>query len=185
MHNRFFITTAIVFLVTIFFAHLAKLKNSAENEKRMHIVSNPGVIQREEVRKPIRKGTTEVKNLITESEIKDLRDKLPLKEDMKAEVREKPHQTPKSLVTFATALGLMSEKAFLNVTNADLFLDELDDCTSNDKIAESARALCLSKAEKTAQKFPTLKDKFNIIKERAPASIGVTVKRQKSLLKTN
>lgn len=185
MHNRFFITTAIVFLVTIFFAHLARLKKSAQDEQRMQIVSNSPVIQREEVRSIKTPKSTEVKNLISEDEIKDLRTKLPLKDDVKSEVREHPHQTPRTLITFAKALGMMSEKAFLNATNADLFMDELDDCTSNDKIAESARALCFNKAEKVAQKFPALQEKFKSLKERTPASVGITVRKHKSILKTD
>lgn len=183
MRNRFFITTAIIFVITIIFAQSAQQRKREVNEKQMHIVSESQNIQRQEISEPDKPQTNEVKDLITKKEINNLRMKTPLKEDFQAEVRENPHQTPPSLVSFATLLGRMSEKAQLNVTNADIFMNELDDCTSNDKIAESARALCLSKAEGIAKRFPTLSEKFKGIQDRAPASIGITVKKQRSLLK--
>lgn len=120
---------------------------------------------------------------ISPNEIKHLRENLPDKEDVKEETSRNPHRTPESLVKFATAMGPLMEKAYVNDQSADILIRELHNCATDSSVAKSARALCVSNAQKIAKTHPDMKDKADQI--RASVDPGVTdiLKKRDLLLK--
>lgn len=105
------------------------------------------------------------------SEIESLRDAMPETQDVKAEAGKNPHSTPRSLIKFAEELGPMMEKALNNSVDADLMMKEFFDCVADESIAVTARALCVSNAEKIAQNFPAMKGKANDIESMASPEV--------------
>lgn len=120
---------------------------------------------------------------ISPNEIRNLRSTLPDKEDVKEETRNNPHRTPESLVKFATAMGPLMEKAYINDQSADILIKELHNCATDATVAKSARALCVSNAQKIAKTHPDMKDKADQI--RASVDPGVTdiLKKRELLMK--
>lgn len=85
---------------------------------------------------------------IQESELREFRRLLPLQEELKEEVRLNPHQTPPALLLFAGRLGELMDLAEENSSDRKIFLKELEDCALDENAAATARALCVSNAEK-------------------------------------
>lgn len=107
----------------------------------------------------------------TEAELKSFRKSIPDKNEVKEEVRKNPHATPKSLIDFAQAFAPLFEKSINNQVDASVFIDELDDCVSNESVPQSARAQCLLNAEKLSKIHPQLKEKTNKIRKEAPRDV--------------
>ncbi len=97
---------------------------------------------------PLKRAPSEAESSVREQELEDFRRMLPLKEELKEEVRANPHQTPPALLLFAGRLGELMELASENSADKKIILQELESCALDDQAAALARALCLSNAEK-------------------------------------
>lgn len=108
---------------------------------------------------------------ITVSEIKSFRSSFPNKDEIKSEIDKNPHAPPRSLINFAEAMGPLVEKALQNSDDATLLFDELQKCTLDDSVAHTARALCLSNAEKLAKVYPLLSEKVTNMRALTPPEV--------------
>jgi hypothetical protein len=104
---------------------------------------------------------------ISKSEIKLFHDSLPHTEDVKLEVRENPHVPPSSLIRFAEKLGPLMEKAKRNPDDAELLVNELSACVSEEDLIVSARSVCLTKAEELARNYPKLENDVEKIRKQS------------------
>jgi hypothetical protein len=120
---------------------------------------------------------------ITTEELASFRSSLPDKISVKSEVGENPHSTPKSLIKFAEKMGPLVEKSLQDSAAATLFIDELNDCALNESVPQSARALCLSNAEKLVGMNPQIKEKVEKIREQVPQEVINFVDNKKRLMK--
>jgi hypothetical protein len=120
---------------------------------------------------------------ITTKELESFRSSLPDKVSVKSEVGENPHSTPKSLIKFAEKMGPLVEKSLQDSAAATLFIDELNDCALNESVPQSARALCLSNAEKLVGMNPQIKEKVEKIREQVPQEVINFVDNKKRLIK--
>lgn len=120
---------------------------------------------------------------ISSSEVKSLRGNLPDQADVKKEVGINPHQTPESLVNFARALGPLMEKALKNHDDASLLVKELQDCALDEKVAYTARALCVSNAEKIGKTHPEMKAKAEDLRANVSPDVKELLNKKNMLLK--
>jgi hypothetical protein len=109
---------------------------------------------------------------ITKKEIKSFRSSYPDQLDVRSEVSQNLHGTPDSLINFAKKLGPLYEKALQNNNDAYLLFDVLNECVLENSVAQSARALCLSNAEKLAAFYPELKERTRKMREIAPLEVS-------------
>lgn len=121
---------------------------------------------------------------ITDGEIKSFRDSFPDKNDVKAEARQNPHNTPKSLINFAERLGPLAEISLQNSKDAKRMTDVLAECVLDNTVAESSRALCLSIIDRLVENFPKLQKKAAKIRELASSEV-ITLQKSKKLLIQN
>lgn len=126
---------------------------------------------------------TERPSTISTEEIKSFRAALPDQTDAKTEVVQNHHKTPATIINFATILGSLMEKGLSNSADADLLIEELDECLMRENAAESARALCLSHAKRLAKAHPDLKMKVDDMKSSAPTEVIHLLERREQLLK--
>ena len=120
---------------------------------------------------------------ITTEELESFRLSLPDKVSVKSEVGENPHSTPKSLIKFAEKMGPLVEKSLQDSAAATLFIDELNDCALNESVPQSARALCLSNADKLSGMNPQTKEKVEKMREQVPQEVINFVENKKRLMK--
>ena len=120
---------------------------------------------------------------ITTEELESFRSSLPDKPSVKSEVGENPHSTPRSLIKFAEKMGPLVEKSLQDSAAATLFIDELNDCALNESVPQSARALCLSNAEKLSGMNPQIKEKVEKMREQVPQEVINFVENKKRLIK--
>lgn len=120
---------------------------------------------------------------ISSSEVKSLRGTLPDQADVKKETGASPHQTPESLVNFAKALGPLMEKALKNHDDANLLVKELEDCAMDETVAHTARALCVSNAEKLAKAHPEMKAKADDLRATVSPDVKELLDKKNVLLK--
>ena len=118
---------------------------------------------------------------ISSDDLKTFHHLFPDKVDVKAEVASNPHRTPESIIKFASALGPLMDKAYKNINDANLLIEELHDCALDETVAQTARALCLSNAEKLSQSYPQMKDKASDIRANVSPEV-IKVLKQKNLL---
>lgn len=118
---------------------------------------------------------------ISANEIRHFREVFPDKDQVKTESSRNPNSTPESLVRFASAMGPLMEKAYQNDQAADILIKELHNCATDRTVARSARALCVSNAQKIARTHPYMKDKADQIRASAdPAIMDMLKKRDQS-----
>lgn len=120
---------------------------------------------------------------ITPKESRSFKEALPPDTKVKDEAGENPHRTPESLITFAEKMGPLVEKAMTNKEDAKKLIVDLRDCALDSKVAHSARALCLSNADKLAAAHPELKGKAKQIRSEAPEDIVQLVEKKNMLFK--
>lgn len=124
-----------------------------------------------------------VTETITPKESRAFKDALPPDTKVKDEAGENPHRTPESLITFAEKMGPLVEKAMTNKEDARKLINDLRDCALDNQAAHSARALCLSNADKLAAAHPELKGKASQIRSETPEDIVQLVEKKNLLLK--
>ncbi len=120
---------------------------------------------------------------ISTEEIESFRAAFPEQIDVKTEVAENPHRTPKSLINFAEKMGPLVEKSLQNSDDATLLVDEFFNCALTESVAQTARALCLSNGEKLARIYPQLKEKIDKMRSNSPAEVIDLVNSQKLLIR--
>lgn len=185
MKRRIILVSGAILFITVGLFYFAN-RNSTRSILNTDTANEPAsgqedVATRETMPKPISKSIARSISSITPNEIKSLRATFPDKNEVKSEVGQDPHGTPKSLISFAESLGPLVEKALQNSDDATLLVDELYECTLSDTVAQSARALCLSKAEMLANIYPQLKEKTSKIRELAPSEV-INLQKNKNLL---
>ncbi len=116
-------------------------------------------------------ATTAPDKGLTQIEVERLRSSAPTQDGVRKEVRDNPHVTPPSLVAFARMLGPLMEKGLGDPASAQTLAKELQACAWNEKLAASARALCLSNTERLAEAHPGLTDEAEETRERSPADV--------------
>ena len=174
--QNLFIIGAIIFIT--FGAYL--LRQSLIGEK---LTVAPGEQYQQQSIKMITKKVIPRPAAITTEELESFRSSLPDKVSVKSEVGENPHSTPKSLIKFAEKMGPLVEKSLQDSAAATLFIDELNDCALNESVPQSARALCLSNAEKLVGMNPQIKEKVEKIREQVPQEVINFVDNKKRLIK--
>jgi hypothetical protein len=122
-------------------------------------------------------------HLITSEELKVFRSSIPETQQVRQEVSKNSHKTPDLIIKFAKALGPMVEKSLKNADDADLLIDELHECTTNDIVAQSARALCLSSARKVGSAHPQFNDKIQELNSVAPKEVVQLLEKRNQLQK--
>lgn len=120
---------------------------------------------------------------ITSSDLKTLRDSYPDQHVVKAETGKSPHKTPDSLIKFAKAMGPLMEKAYKSGDDAKMLINELHDCAVDESVAQTARALCVSNAEKLAKTHPQMKDKATEIRAHVSPDVMKLLDKKNVLLK--
>jgi predicted phage tail protein len=108
----------------------------------------------------VQSSTRSTRSVINEKEIQQLRDSFPEDSDVKKEVERDPHSTPKSLSNFAKIMGQLMERSIQNEEDASMLIGELKRCALDESIALSARALCVTNAERVAENHSQLKSQM-------------------------
>jgi hypothetical protein len=121
------------------------------------VTQNNSVAIQEQTEREANKTPKRSISSISSEDLKRLRNSFPVKADVRAEVARDPHRTPESLIKFATNMGPLMQKAYKNNDDAGLMVKELRDCATDESIAKSARALCVSNVEKIAKTHPEMK----------------------------
>ncbi len=88
-----------------------------------------------------------------------------------ARVREEAEQDleapSRAILRFSVALESRMETAFHSESNATALLGELESCAAgDDPVAEAARALCLSNADRLGQRYPELAARYESLEAR-------------------
>ena len=130
---------------------------------------NEPLIKEEELKSSYPRGAIRMpaaKSLssISSSELKTFRSSYPYQQEVRADVEKNPHKTPDSIIKFARTMGPLMEKAYTSGDDANVLINELHDCALDDSVAQTARALCVSNADKLAKTFPQMKDKATEIR---------------------
>lgn len=120
---------------------------------------------------------------ITTSDLKTLRNTYPDQEEVKAETGKSPHKTPDSLIRFAKTMGPLMDKAYLSGDDAKILINELHDCALDNSVAQTARALCVSNADKLANIYPQIKDKASEIRANVSPDVKKIIDQKNLLLK--
>ena len=120
---------------------------------------------------------------ISSDDLKTFHRLFPDKADVRAEVASNPHRTPESIINFASALGPLMDKAHKNSEDANLLMKELHQCALDETVAQTARALCLSNAEKLAQSYPQMKEKASEIRANVSPDVMKVLNKKKLLIK--
>lgn len=120
---------------------------------------------------------------IQAEELRALRSAAPKHRTVWEEAEQDPHTTPPSLLKFAREMAPLMERALANPKDAELLTNELEQCMLNDTLAQSARALCLSNAERLAAKHPGLKNQAEAMKRKASPEIARLVDASKKFRK--
>ena len=99
---------------------------------------------------------------------------VPSREEVRAEVAKDPHATPFSLMKFAASLGPKLEASMASEDTAKKFFSELTSCTEDTQGGhpESARALCLHNAHLLREKYSSLKEPYETLRNSVPERIG-------------
>lgn len=162
-----------IILLVVFFIGFAVVNNrklstfkTDEQTPRRPIMTNEKQEQKE--KSPTIKMNSSNPKLdtnITPTELQSFRDSLPSLETIREEAQKAPHSPPESLINFAKGLGPLMEKALKNITDAELLSNELQDCSVDESIIQSARATCVTSVERLAERHPKLIERAEKIKK--------------------
>ena len=94
---------------------------------------------------------------------------LPRIEDVRSEAEKEPHQTPPSLIRFAAEMSEKMDIALQSKEAGQFLLNELLDCTSNEKTKTTAStaAACIKNAYELSSKYEDLSQDADRVKMRA------------------
>lgn len=177
--NRYLLPGFIVVLLVGLF--LYPKKDNLPVEDRQEEAPKAGVLQ-EHHEKSTESAKTKTTS-ISSREIEVLRKAFPDSETVRDEVAQNPHRTPRSLIEFALTLGPLIDKAKKNLEDASLLMNELGSCSQDETVANSARALCVSNAEKLSKIHSSLKENAEDIQMKASSDVRELVRKKNSLLK--
>ena len=107
------------------------------------------------------------------SAVKTVTEIAPQIKTIRKEVAKNPHETPISILEFASALGEKMDAAIQKPELADPFFSELKDCVhESEKFTPAIRAICLSNAQHLSEKYPALQDQYRNLKQLAPPEVN-------------
>lgn len=106
---------------------------------------------------------------------------LPRVEDVRAELNQDPHNTPKALLAFSVALSDQMDLALRSLPASRYLLAELQICASQDKTPSSAAAICIKNAYELSAKYEELTPDADALKSKAPPEAQQIFKNMKSM----
>lgn len=120
---------------------------SVNNERYPMLAS----MQAEEQQEMTEEQSETKRTSITSTEIKNLESSFPDADLVEEELKENPHTPSKTLMSFATRLGPLMEKAFANSADAEMLAQKLSECALEDSLAAAAKAMCVRNTERLAE----------------------------------
>lgn len=93
----------------------------------------------------------------------------PSVDQVRQEVAENPHHTPRSIIAYAAELGPKMERALESEEVALAFFEELKTCCLNSTLPVVIQAICLSNAQVLMEAHATLEGPFVSLKGQARA----------------
>lgn len=167
----FLVFAMVIMIGTLNFSY--RQSNSLSAEKKVSTLpvtssvaylQNPNQIIQEEV-------AVDEKRTINTEEISALKKSYPTKIQVDEDRELSPHTPSRSLMMFAKALGPLLEKAYENEDDANVLIDELQNCALDGEIHKAARALCVQNTEKITEHYPHLRTKIESLREEVPADV--------------
>ncbi|MFL5784110.1 MAG: hypothetical protein ACJ76H_05840 [Bacteriovoracaceae bacterium] len=174
MRTRFFLLLGVLILLVTFMWPEKQLRR----EVYRHEVQN---IQAEEMMPE--NPPAEDQPTISHQEIKTFRKSLPETQEAQNEIKDNPHQAPRSLIQFAKTLGPLMDKAMENTEDASLLLHELESCVSHSTVLVSARTLCLSRAEQLGKAHSELRPEVSSVRKHSQKDALAIYKKMNSFVK--
>lgn len=155
--KSYLLTFFLIALVVGYGLYAKKQSDLAPVEGRMITSTVSPIPQAQEMtesEKPKEQTATVLAKVKTTStipnEIKSLRETFPDKDKVNEETIANPHTPSKTLMKFAKRLGPLMEKSFKDESAANNLVKELSDCAYDETVAKSARAMCVTSAERLA-----------------------------------
>lgn len=183
MKNRnYVIGGLIIVIVSGLFVFMGRGPNFVEVQEQTEPIIHEEDLKRSYPRGAMRMPSTSLAKIST-SDLKSLRNSYPDQLEVKADVEKNPHSTPDSLVQFAKTMGPLMDKAYLSGDDAKILINELHGCALDNSVAQTARALCVSNADKLAKTHPQIKDKADKIRASVSPDVKKLLERKDLLLK--
>lgn len=183
MRNKSYVIGGLVIvIVSGLFVFMGRGPNFADIQEQTEPLIHEDDLKRSYPRGAIRMPSTSLAK-ISSDDLKTFRNTYPDQKDVKEDVKKDPHSTPDSIVKFAKTMGPLMDKAYLSGDDAKVLINELHDCALDDSVAQAARALCVSNADKLAKAHPQIKDKAADIRANVSPEVMKLLDRKNLLLK--
>jgi len=152
----------LLFALTFYLRHEDEATPNRENANLMRVESVPSPTT-SQVPKPASPANSKPVQVFSP----------PTVEDIRAQALNDPEATPPSIIRFAAALDEKMKVANSSEENARKFFTELESCVlnSHNKVAESAKTLCLSEADALSKRYPGLHSAYQNLEDRADARV--------------
>jgi hypothetical protein len=89
-----------------------------------------------------------------------LKEAIPTREILRAEVARDPHETPQALLSFSVDLQQRQVEAMKSEHAAQIIFKELEHCTADATSPSAVRALCLLDAKRLQTAYPSLASEY-------------------------
>lgn len=173
MRNKSYVIGGLVIvIVSGLFVFMGRGPDFVDMQEQTEPIVHEDDLKRSYPRGAIRMPSTSLAKISSE-DLKSLRNSYPDRQEVKADVEKDPHSTPDSIVKFAKTMGPLMDKAYLSGDDAKVLINELHDCAVDNSVAQTARALCVSNADKLGKAHPQIKEKAAEIR----ASVSPDVKK--------